>query len=439
MTRSARPMQPPLLGAALLLLALASCSVFQRDKGNEPPTLSTRTVDTLRVGHGGQISLEVRAADEDDDELFYTWDSFGAGTFSAPDEPATTWIAPDSISGTSESFLLTVVVRDRDCTQVPDPDDRQRCEEAAQATQLLESFLVEVLSTAPSVAIDEFITAGFDAPLLRLEAAVTDEDGDPLEVFWVQVEGEELLIRPLATEDGVAAAEIVPFFSGEYRLTVQVTDGSDTLTAQTLLQVSPQRLPTGGMQTLQARQADASLVDFEIDRYEYPNERAAAPLLVDSFFEAARLCAAEGKRLCSATEWRTACQGEALGRFSSTDDPTIWGSQSFGLRFCNTPGSDLSAAGVAPSGSFANCSPGNGVYDLTGNASEWVTDTDAEGSPLGRLQPSASRLNGPCDEFSLPLEPFPPSSDLGTLSETAFSDAAYDGYRAGGNGFRCCR
>ena len=39
MTRRARPMLPPLL----LLLALASCSVFQRDKGNEPPTLSIST------------------------------------------------------------------------------------------------------------------------------------------------------------------------------------------------------------------------------------------------------------------------------------------------------------------------------------------------------------------------------------------------------------
>ena len=437
MTRRARPMLPPLFAA--LLLALASCSVFQRDKGNEPPTLALSSVDTLRVGHGGQVSLEVRAADEDDDELFYAWDAFGAGTFSAPDEPATTWIAPDSISGTSETFLLTVVVRDRDCEQVPDPDNRQRCEEAAQASQLLESFLVEVLRTPPAVSIDEFTAAGFDVPVLRLEAAVSDEDGDPLEAFWSQVEGEELFIRPLDIEEGTAAAEIIPFFSGEYILALRVTDGSDTLEAQTRLQVSPPRLPTGGMQTLQLRQTDASLVDFEMDRYEYPNERAAAPRLADSFFEAARLCAAQGKRLCSADEWRTACQGEALGRFSSTDDPGAWGSSPFGLRFCNTPGSELAASGVAPSGSFANCSAGNGVYDLTGNAAEWVTDTDGEGSPLGRLQSSSSRVNGFCDEFGPPLAPFPPSTDLGTLSETAFSDAAYDDYRAAGNSFRCCR
>ena len=110
-----------------------------------------------------------------------------------------------------------------------------------------------------------------------------------------------------------------------------------------------------------SRQTDASLVDFEMDRYEFPNERAATPRLVASFFEAARLCAAQGKRLCSADEWRSACQGQALGLFSSTDDPSAWGSSPFGRRFCNTPGSELAASGVAPSGSFGSHGKVSGI------------------------------------------------------------------------------
>jgi hypothetical protein len=427
--------------AAYLLLALffSACSLFHRDKGNEPPTLASSSADTLRVGHGGQVSLVVLAADEDDDQLFYQWDALGAGTFSSPDESSTVWVAPDSLTSSSETFILTVTVRDRDCSQVAVPEDRQRCEAAAASSQLLESFLVEVLRTTPTLDLDDFSTASFADPVLRLEARVNDEDGDPLEILWEQLEGEELLLRPLQATDGIAALEVIPLYNGEYRLSLRITDGVDTLSAETRLQVSPQRLPTGGMQPLDRRLPDASSVAFEIDRYEYPNERAAVPFVAESLFEAARLCAAINKRLCSVEEWRHACQGEAFGSYSSTDDPDLWGSRSFGRRFCNTPGSALSDQGVAASGSFPNCSAANEVYDLVGNSAEWVVDTDENGDWVGRVHLSDHTNRGDCSSFASPLEPIPAGTDLGTIGTDAFSAAAYDDYRVAGRGFRCCR
>ena len=48
---------------------------------------------------------------------------------------------------------------------------------------------------------------------------------------------------------------------------------------------------------------------FCIDEYEYPNKKGERPRVMFKFHEAQRLCAAEGKRVCTETEWTTACEG----------------------------------------------------------------------------------------------------------------------------------
>ncbi len=48
---------------------------------------------------------------------------------------------------------------------------------------------------------------------------------------------------------------------------------------------------------------------FCIDEYEYPNKKGQRPRVMFKFPEAQRLCAAEGKRVCTETEWTTACEG----------------------------------------------------------------------------------------------------------------------------------
>jgi hypothetical protein len=46
-----------------------------------------------------------------------------------------------------------------------------------------------------------------------------------------------------------------------------------------------------------------------IDEYEYPNKKGERPRVMYNFPEAQHLCAAEGKRVCTETEWTMACEG----------------------------------------------------------------------------------------------------------------------------------
>jgi sulfatase modifying factor 1 len=48
---------------------------------------------------------------------------------------------------------------------------------------------------------------------------------------------------------------------------------------------------------------------FCIDEYEYPNKKGERPRVMENFPLAQHLCAAEGKRVCTETEWTTACEG----------------------------------------------------------------------------------------------------------------------------------
>ncbi len=88
-----------------------------------------------------------------------------------------------------------------------------------------------------------------------------------------------------------------------------MTDGADTVRSEILLQVTVPELQETGMAALELPGEDAAVIPYEIDLYEYPNRKGEPPLLTKSWFEAARLCADQGKRLCSSAEWEHACQG----------------------------------------------------------------------------------------------------------------------------------
>jgi hypothetical protein len=59
------------------------------------------------------------------------------------------------------------------------------------------------------------------------------------------------------------------------------------------------------------------LAAFHIDRLPYPNDPASPPLTGVRRDEAAELCAAEGKRLCTELEWERACKGDSDRRFAT--------------------------------------------------------------------------------------------------------------------------
>jgi len=71
--------------------------------------------------------------------------------------------------------------------------------------------------------------------------------------------------------------------------------------------------PTGSRDRDPTQEADdiaLSLGAFRIDALPYPNDPAQAPRTDTNRKQAADLCAAEGKRLCSELEWERACKGD---------------------------------------------------------------------------------------------------------------------------------
>lgn len=51
---------------------------------------------------------------------------------------------------------------------------------------------------------------------------------------------------------------------------------------------------------------------FCIDRYAWPNEKGVKPEVMNRFHQAQVKCAAEGKRLCTESEWTFACEGPEM-------------------------------------------------------------------------------------------------------------------------------
>ncbi|MBI2503044.1 MAG: SUMF1/EgtB/PvdO family nonheme iron enzyme [Candidatus Latescibacteria bacterium] len=411
-----------------LFLPFASCSLFNQELPNEPPKLQLSQADTTRVGRGGTVNLRVRATDEDDDPLTYAWTAFGEGSFRDSTSGTTAWIAPEQINGSSEFFLLTLTITDHQ----PESED------------LTQTFLIEVVQRPPTLTLTADTTISFSAPFAELEALGADPENDYLEYRWEQLEGPRVEPQAERLDNQHALLRFIPILPGEYRFAARVGDGVDTAGAQVAVHVpTPPELPLIATLPRELSRPDGSLHTYQIDAYEYPNQRDLKPELVNSFFTAVNLCASQGKRLCLAEEWRGACQGAELRRYSSSDDPAALGA-AFGLRFCNTAGSQV--AGDAPdadfvfnylarAGAFANCGT-EGVYDLTGNVAEWVWVDSAQAA--GTYAQSSVVSLRECGEFAEPLPALPAGFDFSSRAVTDLGPD-YQGYFRDNVGFRCCR
>lgn|GEM_PF-1902873 len=106
-----------------------------------------------------------------------------------------------------------------------------------------------------------------------------------------------------------------------------------------------------------------------IDRGEHPGLREY-PTTDVTHAEAAALCEAQGRRLCTAKEWRSACKGPS-GRRQPYAGPRKSG-------HCNDALDGVPQA-LSRGGARETCVTPEGVFDLVGNAGEWV----AGGAVLG--------------------------------------------------------
>lgn len=111
------------------------------------------------------------------------------------------------------------------------------------------------------------------------------------------------------------------------------------------------------------------LKGFYIDVYPYPNEEGALSLTYVTQQEAAELCRANDKRLCTELEWERACKGSDNSMYE------------YGDKYSAEPCGTGEEPRTLPHGLRVGCQSGFGVRDLHGDAWEWT------GSPWGRGQP----------------------------------------------------
>lgn len=137
-----------------------------------------------------------------------------------------------------------------------------------------------------------------------------------------------------------------------------------------LIPPGPAQLGVASPRKWQAPLREVSLPGYCIDPYEHPNQAGAPATVQVTWTEARDLCAAVGKRLCSTDEWERACRGPEgrLYSYGNTRDASA----------CNTPiegsgpGQDLPPT---KAGGWSRCRTPEGVYDLNGSVSEWVSDS----------------------------------------------------------------
>jgi hypothetical protein len=96
-----------------------------------------------------------------------------------------------------------------------------------------------------------------------------------------------------------------------------------------------------------------------------------------SWYRASWACQAQGKRLCTAAEWRTACMGP--------DNTAFPYGQYMAAPICNI-GWDAPAP-VAMTGAYDACTNGMGCFDMSGNQTEWLVDE-------GRFGPTSALVGG---------------------------------------------
>lgn len=95
------------------------------------------------------------------------------------------------------------------------------------------------------------------------------------------------------------------------------------------------------------------------------------------FGEAQAACISADKRLCSAFEWQSACQGAALTLYPYGNSYT-----SDGCNGSNVPPLD----GPTPSGQFDGCVSADGTLDQSGNLEEWTSDGVVRGGAFASPQ-----------------------------------------------------
>ncbi|MEZ4234433.1 MAG: SUMF1/EgtB/PvdO family nonheme iron enzyme [Polyangiaceae bacterium] len=131
---------------------------------------------------------------------------------------------------------------------------------------------------------------------------------------------------------------------------------------------------------------------FCMDRYEFPNQAGALPVVMVTWFDAEATCQALGKRLCTESEWNFACEGEARLPYPygyERDAKACNIDRKYRFPEFSAFDSDRAVTDEVlrldqrvQSGELSCVSP-FGVHDMTGNVDEWVVNESGKPYPSG--------------------------------------------------------
>ncbi len=115
---------------------------------------------------------------------------------------------------------------------------------------------------------------------------------------------------------------------------------------------------------------EETMTGYWIDALPYPDEPGAIATSNVSRDEAAQLCSAKGKRLCTELEWEHACKGASNTTYEYGD--------TYAADKCGT-GQTIDEAAKRPSGDRIACKSGFGVREMHGGPWEWTASAWGRG------------------------------------------------------------
>jgi hypothetical protein len=175
---------------------------------NEAPVIHSIEAERDWVDVSNSITIDCLASDPDGDELKYRWLANG-GTISG-EGSSITWTAPDNAG----SYTVSVVVDD------------------GRGGEVTASLAVDVRLNRPPVierlsAESTSVRPGED---IAIECVASDPEGDELSYHWSASSG-------IILGEGSRVTWIAPNAPGTYVITVEVSDGRDTVSSPKLLRL----------------------------------------------------------------------------------------------------------------------------------------------------------------------------------------------------------